>query len=577
MNKNTKILFGTEAREKILKGVKTGYDAVRLTMGPEGKNALFYGTFGRKSRITNDGYTVLESIELKDEFESLALSELKNAAKKTNSLVGDGTSATTVIAGKLLIDVFSKLSEEQSAIGNSQKKEGVMTIRKNLLNTAKQVEEDITKTAKKVATLEELKRIATISVEDEKIGDIIATMSWKVGENGFIDIIEGFKGEVETEIIEGARFPAKIAAKGFVNNASQKTMEAKDVAVLLTNFNLDNVNQVAQFLNPLLKTNAKIAIFAPEFSQDVLSDFWKASYSIAPGGVLQKKTLEIYPIKAPSLRSEQWEDLEVYFGARFINKERGMKLADIREVDLGFANKIVVKDTDARDDAIALGGKGASNENVKINELEMLGESPVKTRIAVLLDQVKETKDDGQKNLLKRRIASLGSAIGVIRVGSPSDSETYYLKKKIEDAVYACKAAMEEGYVKGGGVCLKEIAEALPEDNLLRNALLQPYNQIQENADGFLEIREDVIDPAKAIRLAVRHAVSVVATLITVGVVIAEEREISEGEGNLNIAIALNDLKKKWAQWKGIWELNTEEAKRDELAAHDAIIRNHLE
>lgn len=576
-NKPTLVLFGKEAKKKILEGVKIGYDAVRLTMGPEGKNALMYGTYGRQSRITNDGYTVLESIELKDEFQGLALSELKNAAKKTNGLVGDGTSATTTIAGALYLGAYNLLSEDHGIIGASQSHTGVMTIRKQLLETAAKVEKEVTEKSKKIETLEDLKKIGAISVENEELGGRIAEIAWKVGIGGFVDVIEGFKGEIEIESIEGARFPAKIGAKGFVNNPSQRTMEAKNVAVLLTNYDLENVSQLADVIVPILKKTPNLAILAPNFSKDVLDDLWKASYSLLPGGVRQKTNMEIYPIRVPSLRTEQFEDLEVYFGARFIDKNKGIKLLNVRQEDLGFAAKIVVKDTDTRDDAIALGGGGSMDKDSDVAGKPIKVEAPVKARMRVLEDQIKETKEESHKNLLRRRIAGLGSAVGVVRVGSPSDSETYYLKKKIEDAVYACKAALEEGYVKGGGLCLKEIAETLPDDNLLKNALLQPYKQIQENAGGNLEIGENVIDPAKAIRLAVRHAVSVVAHLITVGVMIPEEREKSPAEGYEAIAEALNLSTAYYARWRGIIKENDEEITKDTMADHDAKLRQILD
>lgn len=572
MNKPTKVLFGDNAIKRILRGITTGYDAVRMTMGPEGRNAIIYGTYGRNSRITNDGYTVLESIELKDEFESLGLSTLKNAAKKTNNLVGDGTSATTVLAGKLAKLVFRKLSESKSAIGGGSTL-GVMTLRKKLLETAGKVEETIIKAAKKIETIEELERIATISVEDPALGKLIANMAWKTGEGGFIDVVEGFKGEMESEIIEGARFPAKIGGKGFVNNPSAKVMEAKDAAVLLVNYDLENVVQLAGFLNPLIleKKIKKIAIFAPQFSKDILEELWKASYTMLSAGVRQKTDVELYPIRVPSLRTEQWEDLEVYFGARFIDKNKGMKLENIRAEDLGFAEKIVVKDTDTRDDAIALGGGGT--KSVIPGKESAKSESAVANRMRILKDQIKETKEESHKNLLRRRIAGLGSAVGVIKVCAATDDATFYLKKKIEDAVYACKAAQEEGYVAGGGLCLKEIADTLDPDDLAKEALIQPYKQIQENAGGSLAIADTVIDPAKAIRLAVRHAFSMVATLITVGVAIPEERELSPAEGYIELAKSIDRgllaFKKHW----GILDENDREIQKDNMSDHDDILR----
>ena len=576
MNQPTKVLFGEAAIKKILKGIDIGYEAVRQTMGPEGRNAIIYGTYARRIRITNDGWTVLESIELKDEFEAMGLNALKEAVDRTNRAAGDGTSCTTVLGGKGARIVFRSLAERVSAIGGSTV--GVMTVRRKIMETAAKVEKMITERAEKVKTLEELERIAAISVENPELGKLIAGMAWKTGEGGFIDVVEGFKGEIESEVIEGARFPARVGGKGFVNNASAKIMEAKDVAVLLTNYELDNVSRLGGFLNPIImeKQVKKIAIFAPAFSKDVLEELWKASYRMLSAGVKQKTDVELYPILVPSLRTEQFEDLEVYFGARFIDKNKGMKLENIRVEDFGSAAKIVVKDTDTRDDAIALGGggtKSVAGEKTAEKPKKVEMETPVESRMRILKDQIKETKEESHKNLLRRRVAGLGSAVGVIKVCAATDSETFYLKKKIEDAVYACKAAQEEGYVKGGGLCLKEIAETLPDTDLLKEVLMQPYKQIQENAGGALEIADSVIDPAKAIRLAVKNAFSMVATLITIGTAIPEERELSPGEGYQQLAIAVEHAIFAWKKWQGILDENDKEIAKDAAVDHDRILR----
>ena len=194
----------------------------------------------------------------------------------------------------------------------------------------------------------------------------------------------------------------------------------------------------------------------------------------------------------------------------------------------------------------------------------------------MLNEQLKETREEGQKNLLRRRIAGLSSAVGIIRVSGDSEAETYYWKKKIEDSVYACRAALEEGYLPGGGLALKEIAEALPKDNLLRPALLAPYEQIQENSEG-IDIGEDIIDPTKAIRCAVEHAASVIANLITVKVIIPEEREKTPAEGYGAIAAALYKRAYWEAKEKGMIDENELEIERDTAAHHDAILRNTID
>lgn len=284
----------------------------------------------------------------------------------------------------------------------------------------------------------------------------------------------------------------------------------------------------------------------------------------------RKTNFEIHPVSVPSLRTEQFEDLSVYTGAEFINKDKGMKLESIKEHQLGWLDRLVVKDTEAREDAMAIGGGGTKprptlTQGVFVSPL-------IEERIEVLKKQIEETRIDSHKKLLERRIASLASSIGVIRVGASSDIEALYKKHKIEDAVYASKAALEEGYLPGGGVALLEIAKEIEKDdasNLLIPALKAPYYQIQENAEQEIEIPQNVIDPSKAIRLAVKHAISVTGTLATVKAIIPELREKSPGEGYKDIADAILAGVKFWARQQGLIKENEIEAEKDLLRTYE--------
>ena len=281
----------------------------------------------------------------------------------------------------------------------------------------------------------------------------------------------------------------------------------------------------------------------------------------------------MFPVKVPSLRTEQFEDLAVYFGATFINKDTGKKLENTEDTDLGFVQKLVVKDTENREDAVAIGGKGVLEEKMKVADQDYQVSSPVAERIKILKEQIGEERIETHKKLLERRIASLASAVGVIRVGASTNAESLPLKLKIEDAQYACKSALEEGYVKGGGLCLKEIAEELPE-SILTEALKAPYEQIQANNEEPLEIGEDVIDPAKVVRLAVEHAVSVVANLITCKILIAEEREKNPAEGYEAIAKAINRHNVMFAKKEGILKENMDEMEADQLRMFEEKINS---
>lgn len=568
MNQPTPVLFDNEARKKILKGINVVYEAVRRTMGPQGANALIYGLYSRPYRLTNDGYTIADIIELKDPHEKLAASAIQDAAKRTNLLAGDGTTATTVIAGKLLNTILpeiSRMAETKDFEGAFNKlakvkKVGVMDIKKALFQTRDLALEKLKAASSPVKDLETLIKIATVSVEHEVFGRTIAEMAWKIGKDGYIDIVEGIGGKIETEVIEGCRFPAKIPAKVFVNKPERYEMEVSDTPVLLTNYVFDDLAMLTCFgSGGRLDALSRVVIFAPEFKTSTMQQM--AATNRKHGA------LTFAPVKVPSLKTYQFEDIEIYTGARFINKDRGDKLSGIKNEDLGFLAKLTVKDADVREDCIAIGGKGARSP------LEGSIESPVQNRIRVLTEQIEATREESHKNVLRRRIAGLASAVGKIAVSCDSEAETYYWKKKIEDGAYACKAAMEEGFVKGGGLALKEIADELPDSDYLKSALMACYDQIQENAEG-LEIGPEIIDPTKAIRCAVEHAVSVAANLATVRVIIPEEREKSPYEGYAEIAAAIRWYNLLWAKERGIKLENEEEIAKDTMERHDMILRD---
>ncbi len=526
--KQTKVLIGKKANEAILNGVNAVYDAVKLTLGPKGGNALLFGTYGGSPRITNDGVTIAECIEPKNEFELLVAESFKEACKRTNERAGDATTTTTVIGGFLINDILGKV--ETSLIGRQSG--DVMKTRKMLLEDVKKVTEAIKKQAVAVKTLEDLEKVAIISVEDEQLGKTIAKIVHQVGIDGFVDVQEGFKGIIEHEVIEGMRFPAKVPHKAFVTNPAKYEMVMEDVPVIVTNYAVDNAGEISAVINDILtKTQLrKLAILAPTFSDQVLIEFAKAA----------KNNVFIFPVKVPSLRTEQFEDVCAYFGAEFINKDKGRTLRSLTEADLGGVEKLVIKDVETREDAIAIGGKGSKSDLV-IKRIKELKQS---------MDEAKLPQS--HKNLIKRRVASLSSAVAVIRVGATSDAETKYLKLKIDDAVYACKGALEEGYVRGAGLCLKDIADTM-NDSILANALRAPYNQILENAGvDFMEIGDDVIDNAKAVRLAVEHAVSVTAHLITTKIIVAEAKDESPADGYNNIAAQLAMTNKLTAKREGL-------------------------
>lgn len=565
MSDVTLVLTGAEARKKILKGVNQVYDAVKLTLGPEGKNALLPRTFNRGPRHTNDGVTISENIQLKDPHERLAADAFKEGSKKTNELAGDGTTTTAVIAGHLINRMYHELSSSDipsaSLVGKtSNVRKGVRAIRQEMKEAKDLVIKEIKERAKPIKTLSDLEKIAVISIgkEDEETAKTVAKLVWEIGRDGtgkfidnHVDVTEGYKREIETEIIKGMRFPAKVGHRAFVNNLERFEMVAEDVAVFITNHKLDNPYSVVGILNTVKVP--KIAIFAPDFSAGVIKSLIETT----------KNGLFCYPIKCPSLRTDVLEDLAIYTGAVVIDKDTGRKLDTVTINDLGFASKIVVKDTENREDAVLLGGKG---ERVKRGD----GTS-ITDRCETLKKQIKESRNELTTISLQKRIANLSSAVGVIRVGSTTSAEGLYLKLKIEDGVYACKAALEEGYVEGGGLCLKKIADKLPA-NILTETLKAPYEQIQKNVGSELEIGKDVIDPAKIVRLEIEHGVSVASMLLTTDIVIPEKRDESPAEGYEKIANAINKYAYYWARQQGLIKENEDEAEVDRNREFERVL-----
>lgn len=568
MTRPTVSLHGADARKAIIQGVRAIGIPVSKTFGPQGRNALLFRTFNRGSRITNDGYTVAECQIPKNIFQRLAAETFKEACKRTNEKVGDGTTGTALIGWRLMEEVYALLSEKGSNMTAKQSsgRIGVMTLRKQILESAEKVKKAIRETSKKVETLEELEKIATVSVEDAELGKIIAKMAWDVGVDGFIDVVEGYKGEIETEVIKGFRFPAKVADKAFVNNKARYEMVAQDCMVLITNHTLDNAAELGQIYRRLNAVTSKIITIAPSFSVNVLANMALATKD----GFFQ------YPVAVPSLRKDNFIDLAIYCGATFVDK-MNKQMSGIQPADLGFLEKLIVKDSEAKEDAVATGGKGTWIQEIKEwKEQENPGKGPKKikvqeskistaigNRLEELKAQLLETRQEIQKKLLERRIASMASAVGIIRVGDTTDASALYRKLKIEDAVYACRAALRNGYVKGAGLCLKEIAEDLDDEDILKKVLLAPYEQIQNSVEGGFAIGKEIIDPADAVYYSVDHAISVVANLATVETITPEVEDPIHGEGEFAIARALEKFtlanKKQW----GILKENEEEIWND--------------
>lgn len=562
MSDITVTLTGAQARKKVRAGVEKVYNAVRRTLGPEGRNALLPRTYNRGPRITNDGITVIElARQLKDDHERLAAEAFAEGSKRTNELAGDGTTATSVIAGALYTELVDMIPSEDIPAAGISTHRGVRALRKEMKDAKDIVVKMIKDRAVRVETLDDLKKISVVSIgkEDAEIADKVAELVWNVGRdaNGdfvdnHIDVVEGYKGEVETERTEGMRFPSKLASKAFINRPERFEMVGEDVSVLITNYNLDNPHDVVVILEKAIKAgHTKIVIFAPQYSTMVI----KSLIATTQNGLF------CYPVLSPALRTEQLEDLAAYTDAKILDKDK-MKLAQFDPTYLGRADKVVVKDTEIREDAVLLGGRGAGSERIK-------------ERITTLKAQIVEAKTDLSRISLDKRIANLAAAVGVVRVGASTSAELLYLKLKIEDGVNACKAALQEGYVRGGGLCLKDIADE-SEETVLSNALRAPYMQIQTNAGGVVAIEDDIIDPAKVIRLEVEHAIAIASSLITTDIIIADVADRPVYDGYETVAKAIGKIAYYNAKHQGLLKEAQDDADADmEKSFEEALLRDH--
>jgi len=571
MARKTETKLHGDARKVILRGVNAISDPVRVTLGPEGAGVLLDRSFNRGSRITNDGVTVAKNIQPKGEFENLVATAFKEGASKTGEKVGDGTTSTIVISAKLINDALSKVSDTSVQItGLDSQNTGVNSLRKHIIAAVPKIKEAIKEKTKKIKTIKELEDVIDVSLAgNREVAKTLSEMIWKTGTEGFISLTDGFKGGLETEVIEGARFPMKIAAPVFLNHADRYEMVAEDIEVLVTNYKIDTLVDFASFwntLNPGQMKVSKLIVFAPNFSDEVLIQMVKLiAPQPIPGGGTRPSGIQIFPIKCPSLGSEDltphnFQDLADFCDAKFIDKNKGDKLKDIKSFDLGFVEKCTVKSVEDREDAVLLGGRGAKGEKTK-------------KRIADLKSRLELTKMPEHKALIQKRIASMASAGGLIRVGAATEAEALPLKHKIEDAVFAGQAALKYGYVKGGGLCLKEIANELFKDDLLiYDALCSPYNQIQENCGTELKIGKEIIDPARVVELEVEHGFGVAANIITIKAIVPEFDEHDPRMGYEVIANALDRYTLYWAKDKGMVKSGIDEGTAEALQKREAAM-----
>ncbi|MDA3888164.1 MAG: chaperonin GroEL [Allgaiera sp.] len=520
------VKFDTDARNRMLRGVNILADAVKTTLGPKGRNVVIEKSFGAP-RITKDGVTVAKEIELEDRFENMGAQMVKEVASRTNDEAGDGTTTATVLAQAI---VREGLKAVAAGMNPMDLKRGID------LATAKVVE-SIKAAARPVTDSDEVAQVGTISANGEKeIGRQIADAMQKVGNEGVITVEENKGLETETEVVEGMQFDRGYLSPYFVTNADKMIADLDDCLILLHEKKLSSLQPMVPLLESVIQSQKPLLIIAEDVEGEALATL---VVNKLRGG------LKIAAVKAPGFgdrRKAMLQDLAILTGGQVISDDLGMKLENVTIDMLGTAKKVLIK----KDDTTIIDGAGNKAE--------------IEARVSQIRAQIEETTSDYDKEKLQERVAKLAGGVAVIRVGGMTEVEVKERKDRVDDALNATRAAVQEGVVVGGGVALIQGGKALEglvgvnsDQNagiaIVRRALEAPLRQIAENAgvDGSVvagKIRESndlkfgfnaqteeygdmfkfgVIDPAKVVRTALEDAASVAGLLITTEAMIADK------------------------------------------------------
>jgi chaperonin GroEL len=519
------VKFRAEARDKMLRGVDILANAVKVTLGPKGRNVVIEKSYGAP-RTTKDGVTVAKEIELSDRFENMGAQMVREVAQKTNDIAGDGTTTATVLAQSIVREGAKAVA---AGMNPMDLKRGV-----DLAVTA--VLADLKKRSKKVKSNEEIAQVGTIAANGEKIiGEKIAEAMQKVGNEGVITVEESKALEFELEVVEGMQFDRGYLSPYFVTNAEKMVAELEDPYVLLFEKKLSNLQPMLPILEAVVQAGRPLLIIAEEIEGEALATL-----------VVNKLRagLKVAAVKAPGFgdrRKAMLEDIAILTSGQVISEDLGIKLENVTLNMLGQAKKIRI----TKDDTTIVDGLGKKKD--------------IEARVSQIKAQIEETTSDYDKEKLQERLAKLAGGVAVIRVGGASEIEVKERKDRVDDALNATRAAVEEGIVPGGGVALlysvKAIDGLVPENddqkagiNIVRKALEAPLRQIVENSgvEGSIvvgKLRESksntygfdaqtekyvdmieagIIDPTKVVRTALQDAASVAGLLITTEAMIAE-------------------------------------------------------
>ena len=519
------VKFSSEAREKVLRGVEILANAVRVTLGPKGRNVVIEKSFGAP-RITKDGVTVAKEIELEDKFENMGAQMVREVAQKTNDQAGDGTTTATVLAHAIV-----KEGAKAVAAGMNP-----MDLKRGIDLAVKAVIKDIEKRSKKVNSSAEVAQVGTISANGDKtIGKMIADAMQKVGNEGVITVEEAKSLETEVEIVEGMQFDRGYISPYFITNAEKMVAELEEPYILLHEKKLSGLQSLLPVLEAVVQSGRPLLIVAEDVEGEAIATL---VVNKLRGG------LKVAAVKAPGFgdrRKAMLEDIAILTGGQLISEDLGIKLENVTLQMLGRAKKVVIE----KEKTTIVDGAGKKKD--------------IEARVAQIKQQIEETTSDYDREKLQERLAKLAGGVAVIKVGGATEVEVKEKKDRVEDALNATRAAVEEGIVPGGGVALlrakKAVGRLTNENpdvqagiNLLLKALEAPVRQIAENAGvegsivvgkilenksenfGFDAQKEEyvdlveagIIDPTKVVRHALQDAASVAGLLITTEALVAE-------------------------------------------------------
>ena len=520
------VKFETAARSRMLRGVNTLADAVKVTLGPKGRNVVIDKSFGAP-RITKDGVTVAKEIELEDKFENMGAQMVKEVASRTNDQAGDGTTTSTVLAQAIV-------NEGMKAVAAGM---NPMDLKRGIDLATSKVVEAIKSAARDVKDSDEVAQVGTISANGEaEIGRQIADAMQKVGNDGVITVEENKGLETETEVVEGMQFDRGYLSPYFVTNPDKMTAELEDPFILIHEKKLSSLQPLVPLLESIIQAGKPLLVIAEDVEGEALATL---VVNKLRGG------LKIAAVKAPGFgdrRKAMLQDIAILTGGQVISEDLGMKLENVTIDMLGTAKKVAI----TKDETTVIDGAGDKAE--------------IDARVSQIRTQIEETTSDYDREKLQERVAKLAGGVAVIRVGGMTEVEVKERKDRVDDALNATRAAVQEGIVVGGGVALVQGAKALdglqganPDQNagiaIVRRALEAPLRQIAENAgvDGSVvagKIRESgdltfgfnaqteeygdlfkfgVIDPAKVVRTALEDASSVAGLLITTEAMVADK------------------------------------------------------